>query len=167
MQAPHASSPSAPVPTKIRRGRGSDNLLQELRHLVSGGDYGDTTYLLHEIDKRMRGSRDRYIDGGFSLSFAVKSQAAALVFRNACDDVAGFRGEAELPKDDAHLRSLLNTSSVLEFIKAGIQEGWKEQRECPPDKLAVHLPGYYSKLECSTDQAYKFPPEYWLQADNR
>eukprot|EP00644_Phytophthora_capsici_P000280 jgi/Phyca11/99719/e_gw1.4.1195.1 len=91
MQAPHASSPSAPVPTKIRRGRGSDNLLQELRHLVSGGDYGDTTYLLHEIDKRMRGSRDRYIDGGFSLSFAVKSQAAALVFRNACDDVAGFR----------------------------------------------------------------------------
>ncbi|EEY62113.1 uncharacterized protein PITG_21584 [Phytophthora infestans T30-4] len=91
----------------------------------------------------------------------------ALVFSNACDDVAGFRCQVKLPKDDTHLRSLLNTSIVAEFIKAGAQAKWKAQRECPPDQLAVHLPGFYSKLKFSTDQEYMFPPEYWLQASNR
>ncbi|KAF4046665.1 hypothetical protein GN244_ATG01056 [Phytophthora infestans] len=64
MQAPHGSSPSAPAPAITRRAGGPDSLLQELRLLVSGGDYGDITYLILDLYKRLHGSRDRYIDVG-------------------------------------------------------------------------------------------------------
>ncbi|KAI9984659.1 hypothetical protein PInf_006020 [Phytophthora infestans] len=157
MLTTHASSPSAPNTTETRRAGGPDSLQQELRLPVSGGDYGNPTYLIHDMYKHLHGSRDRYIGGGFSWSFAVKGEAAVLVFRNACDDVSGFRGQAKFPKDDTHLRSMFNIFCVLEFIKAGIQEEWKAQRECPPDQLVVQLPGYYSKLKFPTDQPYMFP----------
>ncbi|KAG6957453.1 hypothetical protein JG688_00010969 [Phytophthora aleatoria] len=57
--------------------------VDELRRAVVAGYFGPNTYRLAEVDKKFTGP--------FSWDEAVKSEAPALVYRQACNDVAGCR----------------------------------------------------------------------------
>ncbi|KAL3666395.1 hypothetical protein V7S43_008646 [Phytophthora oleae] len=134
--------------------------------MVLQGDYGPTTYNIPRIFKKE--SKNRYILGGFSWKTAVNSDAPALLFRDACNDVAGFRGKAQLPTHKEHLLAALDTVNMLEYIKQGVLGEWNAGRYSPEDQFISKEPvGYNSKFRFKREKAYAFPSEYWIQAGNR
>lgn len=68
----------------------NDSYMEQPPFTVNSGDYGDTTYLVAEIDKRFPSFADRHIEGRFSWIIVVKGNAPALGFNQACDDVVRF-----------------------------------------------------------------------------
>ncbi|RLN48537.1 hypothetical protein BBJ28_00023648, partial [Nothophytophthora sp. Chile5] len=138
-----------------------------LRNLVVSGDYGPTKYMIHRIYKKLQESKDRYLFDGFDWTKAISSDAPALLFLNACDDVAGFRGSAKLPTDIHHLEVGLQSNNILQYIKDGVHAEWGQGRVSPPDQYTCKPTGYYSKLKFKKEEACAFPAEYWMQAGNR
>ncbi|RLN51306.1 hypothetical protein BBJ28_00023739, partial [Nothophytophthora sp. Chile5] len=139
----------------------------EQRNLVVSGDYGPKKYMIHRIYKKLQESKDRYIFDGFDWTKAISSDAPALLFRNACDDVAGFRGSAKLPTDIHHLEVGLQSNNILQHIKYGVHAEWGQGRVSPPNQYTCKPTGYYSKLKFKKEEACAFPAEYWMQAGNR
>ncbi|KAL3670654.1 hypothetical protein V7S43_003844 [Phytophthora oleae] len=145
---PGSPWPSSPSPSS-----------PHLKKIVLQGDYGSMTYNIPRIYKKVEESKDRYILGGFSWKTAVNSDAPALLFRDACNDVTGFRGKAQLPIHKEHLLAALDRGNMLEYIKQGVLGEWNAGRYSPEDQFISKEPvGYYSKLRFKREKAYAFPP---------
>lgn len=144
-----------------------DAYLNELMSLVTSGDFGAKAYKLSRVNKKLPASKDRNVFGPFSWTKAVETKAPALLFRDACNSVAGCRGYNRLPDDPHHLLDMLRTSNIRESVYQCAEEeagaGWS----CLADQVSVELPKYYSKLRFDLHEAYAYKPEYWLQAGNR
>ncbi|ETM41524.1 hypothetical protein L914_12708 [Phytophthora nicotianae] len=65
---------------------------------------------------------DRYITSTFSWEEAVKSEAPALVYRQACNDVAGCRGYHKIPIDTEHLYDILMTDNIPLYVREGVKQ---------------------------------------------
>ncbi|KAF1784376.1 hypothetical protein GQ600_26053 [Phytophthora cactorum] len=111
------------------------NSVDELRSTVVAGDFGPNTYRLSEVYKKIPRSRDRYITDKFSWEEAVQSEAPALVYRQACNDVAGCRGYTKIPKDPEHLYDILMTDNIPSYVREGVKQRWLE-------KVLVHRTSY-------------------------
>uniref|UniRef100_H3GYD0 JmjC domain-containing protein n=1 Tax=Phytophthora ramorum TaxID=164328 RepID=H3GYD0_PHYRM len=119
--------------------------IESLARLIDAGDYGGKHYDLEKIKTRLSCSKDRYISSPFSWQRVVESNAPALLFRGACDIIAGVHGYKRIPTDPQHLRDAPKTTSVIRFVEEA----------------------YYSKLKFSRDEAYVYKSEYWMQVRNR
>ncbi|KAF1782028.1 hypothetical protein GQ600_19634 [Phytophthora cactorum] len=89
----------------------TSNFVDELRSTVVVGDFRPNTYRLSEV------SRDRYITDKFSWEEAVQSEAPALVYRQACNDVDGCRGYTKIPKDPEHLYDIFMTDNTPSYVR--------------------------------------------------
>ncbi|KAG6945371.1 hypothetical protein JG687_00017343 [Phytophthora cactorum] len=104
----------------------TSNFVDELRSTVLAGDFGPNTYRLSEVYKTIPRSRDRYITDKLSWEEGVHNEAPALVYRQACNDVAGCRGYTKIPKDPEHLYDILMTGNIPSYVR----EVTTEKRLC-------------------------------------
>jgi len=85
--------------------------VNELHLLVSSEDFGNKYYETSRMYTKVGESKDRYTFGGVSWKTIIASNAPGILFCDACDDAAGYRGKVNLPNDLEHLLRLTAFSS--------------------------------------------------------
>jgi hypothetical protein len=121
---------------------------------------------LHFIIAKIKQCRDLYIHDGFSWESATTSDAAALVFRNACADIVKYRTSVQLPLTTNHIRNELNidsTATMTEYVSQRVIQ----TKAAASDQCIVQLPGHKTKKGFKRDLAYVSPIEIWMQVSNR
>uniref|UniRef100_H3H9D0 Uncharacterized protein n=1 Tax=Phytophthora ramorum TaxID=164328 RepID=H3H9D0_PHYRM len=111
-----------------------DPFFTALERLVADGDYGDTGYDLPRIRTKLQYGKERYVSGPFSWEKVISTDAPALLFRDACNDVAGVRGHAQMPLDPAHLLEGMEAGSIFAMVRNGATKANEAGVFCPPDQ---------------------------------
>ncbi|KAL4115527.1 hypothetical protein PRIC2_013688 [Phytophthora ramorum] len=119
-----------------------DPYFTALERLVADGDYGDTGYDHPRIRTKLQYGKERYVSGPFSWEKVISTDAPALLFRDACNDVAGVRGHAQMPLDPAYLLEGMEAGSIFAMVRNGATKANEAGVFCPPDQCAVVLATY-------------------------
>ncbi|ETP11506.1 hypothetical protein F441_12978, partial [Phytophthora nicotianae CJ01A1] len=117
--------------------------------------------------RKLSAGKHRNLNEPFFWTKIIESQAPALLFRDACNDVSGCKGYERLPDSPNHFYDMVRAQNIPAAVAECAVEEIEAGRFCPVDQVSVDLPLYYPKLKFPSHEAYVYKSEYWLQPGNR